>query len=67
MDAIRPLFEEVGGGFVTRCLEYAEKQVHVMEFTRIRTLEAFFALVRKGISNILDYNDSHSDFPMSND
>lgn len=38
-----------------------------MEFTRIRALEAFFALVRKGISNILDYNDSHPDFPMSND
>lgn len=36
-----------------------------MEFTRIRCLESMFALTRKGISNVLDYNDSHSDFHLS--
>jgi dynein heavy chain 1 len=35
-----------------------------MEFTRIRVLEAFFCLMRKGISNVIQYNDDHSDFPL---
>jgi len=35
-----------------------------MDFTPIRVLEATFALIRKGISNVIDYNESHSDFPM---
>jgi dynein heavy chain 1, cytosolic len=34
-----------------------------MDYTVIRVLEATFALIRKGISNIIDYNESHSDFP----
>ena len=37
---------------------------HVMDFTVIRVLEASFALIRKGISNVIDYNESHSDFPL---
>ena len=35
-----------------------------MEFTYIRCLEAFFALLRKGIENILDHNESQPDFPL---
>jgi len=50
---------------MTRALEFAATLPHVMEFTRIRCLEAIFALIRKGISNVLDYNESHSDFPLS--
>jgi len=38
-----------------------------MEFTRIRVLEATFALIRKGISNVIDYNESHPDFPLDNE
>jgi dynein heavy chain 1 len=38
-----------------------------MEFTRIRVLEATFALLRKALSNVLEYNESHSDFPMEDD
>jgi dynein heavy chain 1 len=34
-----------------------------MEFTRMRTLEAMFSLIRKGIENIIEYNES-SDFPL---
>jgi len=30
----------------------------------MRCLEALFALLRKGIENIIEYNDSHSDFPL---
>jgi dynein heavy chain 1 len=36
-----------------------------MEFTNIRVLEATFALLRKGASNVLEYNESHSDLPLS--
>jgi dynein heavy chain 1 len=37
---------------------------HIMEFTQIRCLESFFALVRRGISNVIEYNENHSDFPL---
>ena len=64
--AIKPQFD--GGDedycFVTRALEYSATQSHIMEFTRIRCLEAFFALLRKGIENILDHNEAQPDFPM---
>ena len=63
MDSIRPLFEE--DGFATKVLDLAQTLPHVMEFTRIRCLEAMFALVRKGISNVLDYNDAHQDFSLN--
>ena len=35
-----------------------------MDFTIIRVLEAMFALIRKGISNVLEYDESHPDFPL---
>jgi len=46
-------------------MHLAAKQPHIMEFTNIRGLEAFFALVRRGITNIIEYNSNHSDFPLS--
>jgi dynein heavy chain 1 len=36
---------------------------HVMEFTRMRVLEALFSLIRKGIENILEFNEG-TDFPI---
>lgn len=57
--------EEEDSAFATRTLEYASKVIHVMEFTRMRCLEAVFSLIRKGIENILDYNES-CDFPLDN-
>jgi hypothetical protein len=50
VNAIRPLFEgDDDDCFVTKSLELAATQPHVMEFTRMRCLEALFALIRKGI------------------
>ena len=43
--------------FLTRALEHAEKLTHIMEFTKMRVLEGFFALLRKGIENILVFNE----------
>lgn len=53
--------------FVNTALNIAEtnKDKHVMEFTRIRVLEASFALVRKGIGKILEWNESRPDFELS--
>ena len=64
--AIKPQFDggEEDYCFVTRALEYAEKQPHIMEFTKIRVLEALFALLRKGIENVREFNEERGDFPL---
>jgi dynein heavy chain 1 len=36
-----------------------------MDFTRIRVLESTFALIRKGISNVIDYNEAKQDFHLT--
>jgi len=63
VDAIRPLFED-DSSFMTKVLDFASTLPHIMEFTRIRVLESTFALVRKGISNIIDYNEMKQDFQL---
>lgn len=45
-------------------LAEAAKQPHVMEFTLIRVIEAMFALIRRGLSNIIEYNESRPE-PMA--
>lgn len=65
VEAIKPQFDDSEGpSFMTCAIESAQKMPHIMDFTSIRCLEATFALVRKGISNVLDYNENHSDFPL---
>jgi len=65
LNIIRPLFRE--GGFVCKAIDECQKLSHVMDFTMIRVIEAMFALIRKGFSNIIDYNENHSEFPMNED
>ena len=50
---------------VNFALNLAKTQPHCMRFTEIRVLEGFFTLLRKGIENILEYNDNYKDFPLS--
>jgi dynein heavy chain 1 len=50
---------------MTKVLDYAASLPHIMDFTRIRVLESTFALIRKGISNVIDFNESRSEFPLS--
>lgn len=38
-----------------------------MDFTIIRVLEAAFALIRKGITNVLEYNENHSEYPLDSE
>ena len=63
VESIKKMF--VPDGFVTQGLEYAEKQNHVMKYTHIRAIEAMFALIRKGIVTVLEYNEERSEFPLS--
>lgn len=53
--------------FAEQMVETALTFKHVMEFTRVRVLEASFALIRKGITNVLDYNESHTDFHLDSE
>jgi len=63
VESIKKLF--ISDGFITQCLEYSEKQDHVMKFTNIRALEALFALIRKGVTVVVEYNEERSEFPLS--
>ena len=63
VEYIKPLFNGESS-FAYTALIKAENLKHVMVFTRIRVLEAAFALVRKGISKIIDFNESHPDFQL---
>ena len=39
---------------------------HVMEFSDIRSLEALFSLIRKGIERCVEYNENFKEFPLEN-
>ncbi|KUF96061.1 valine--tRNA ligase [Phytophthora nicotianae] len=47
------------------CLEQAMGQVHIMEVTALRLLMSMFTLLGRGLSRINEYNEGHSDFPMT--
>ena len=49
---------------VIRALEYAFSQEHIMDFTRLRALGSLFSMLNQGVRNILQYNNTHHDFPM---
>ncbi|XP_046751875.1 dynein heavy chain, cytoplasmic isoform X5 [Diprion similis] len=51
-------------GLVVRCLEYAMKQEHIMDFTRLRALSSLFSMLNQAVRNVLQYNHTHMDFPL---
>ncbi|EGG20698.1 cytoplasmic dynein heavy chain [Cavenderia fasciculata] len=60
---IAPYFE--AGGLVHKVMDDAAQRPHIMDFTRLRALNSFFSLLNRSIQNIIEYNQLHSDFPMS--
>ena len=64
-DCIKVFFEP--NNLVQKALDAAQQYNHVMDFTKIRVIESMFALLRRGTTNIIDYNDNHSEFPMSDE
>jgi dynein heavy chain 1 len=49
------------------CLDYAMCLPHIMEVATLRLLMSMFSLVKDGLRRILEYNEGHSDFPMSHE
>ena len=47
-----------------KTLEYAEGLEHIMEFTRLRALNSLFSMIHQLIRDVLQYNQTHPDFPM---
>jgi dynein heavy chain 1 len=64
-DAVEPFLAP--GELVMRCLAYAEELEHIMDFTALRAVNTFYSLVAKGVSQVLQYNAAHPDFPLTAD
>ena len=45
-------------------LEFAIKQEHIMDFTRLRALGSLFSMLKQAVRNVITYNQQHPDFPM---
>lgn len=54
-------------GLISAALQHVESFEHIMDFTTTRALNTLFSLVNKTVRNIIDYNNQHPDFPLSND
>uniref|UniRef100_K3WUC5 Dynein heavy chain, cytoplasmic n=1 Tax=Globisporangium ultimum (strain ATCC 200006 / CBS 805.95 / DAOM BR144) TaxID=431595 RepID=K3WUC5_GLOUD len=47
------------------CLEHSIALKHIMDVTALRQLMSMFSLLARGLSRINEYNEAHSDFPMT--
>ncbi len=61
-DVLQKFFEEEG--LVEKCLAHTATKEHIMDLTRLRVLESMFSLMNKGVNNIIEYNQTHPDFPL---
>jgi dynein heavy chain 1 len=58
--------ESVTTCFILNALHWVEDQCeHIMTFSRTQNLVSLFSMLKGGISKVIEYNDSHSDFPLS--
>eukprot|EP01083_Nonionella_stella_P096780 272139_1 len=64
-DYIKPFFMDEGG-LVIKVLQWAEKQFHVMKFTRAKAIFTLFSQLRGGCINILEYNEN-TEYPLNED
>ena len=60
VEYMKPMFFNQDGSksYVTQALELAEEENHVMQFSRIRVLEALFALLRKGVEKVIEKDEN---------
>lgn len=56
-----------GGGFISKALDFSLSMNHIMETRRQRLIESLQSLMMKGINNVIEYNESHLDFPMNSE
>jgi len=65
-EIVKPFFTD--DGFVTTCYkEGGTNGEHIMDYTRLRVIDSVLSLLNKGVRNVLEYNESHPDFPMPSD
>lgn len=64
-DLLAPHFNS--NALVPRSLQYAESLEHIMDFTRLRALNSLFSMLHQMVRNVLNYNQTHPDFPMQFD
>ena len=57
----------VPDGLVAKCLEYSFELDHVMEANKLRMLDSLFSMLRQAVRTIVQYNQSHPDFPIGAD
>jgi dynein heavy chain 1, cytosolic len=50
---------------VDSALRFSETFEHIMDFTQTRALTTLFSLLNKTVRSIVDYNNQHSDFPLT--
>ena len=68
VSTIKPLvISERTSSLVMDALEFALKQDHVMDPSRDRLIHTFRALLVQGISQAIEYDENHPDFPMAGD
>ncbi len=60
---LEPYFAD--GDVISAALQYAGSIDHIMDFTVTRALNTLFSLVNKTVRNVIEYNNQHSDFPLS--
>ena len=65
VDSIKIFFEPKN--LVEKALEILQEYNHEMGFTKVGVIESLFTLLRKGESNIIEYNDNHREFPMTDE
>ena len=66
-NCLKPLVcsQDKGGlSLVEESLLFALKQPHIMRQSREQLLTPFYSLLQKGLEYVLEYNESHPDFPM---
>ena len=51
-------------GLVHTALQYSSTCTHIMDFTPLRAICTLFSLLKTTISNVLEYNARHADFPL---
>ncbi|KAK9478362.1 dynein heavy chain, N-terminal region 1-domain-containing protein [Lipomyces japonicus] len=55
----------VQSNWVENALTNSAKYSHVMEFSSIRAIRSLFSIISSAAKNIIDYNNRHSEFPLS--
>jgi len=54
-------------GLIEKALIFAEGLEHIMDFTQPRALNTLFSMLNRSVRLVLEYNEQHTDFPMSQD